>query len=37
LGRFDTQITAYTGTATLPPDEIDVDLKTRLVYLIINP
>jgi len=37
LRRFDTQITAYTGTATLPPDELDIDLKTRLVYLMISP
>ena len=37
LGRFDTQMTAYTGTATLPPNELDIDLKTQLVYLIINP
>jgi hypothetical protein len=36
LGRFDTQITAYTGTATLPPDGLDIDLNTRLVYLMIN-
>jgi hypothetical protein len=31
-----TQITAYTGLATLPPGEIIIDLKTMLVYLIIN-
>jgi hypothetical protein len=37
LGRFDTQITAYTGVASLPPDELDIDLKTHLVYLIITP
>lgn len=36
LGRFNTQITAYTGTANLPP-ELDIDLKTHLVYLIITP
>jgi hypothetical protein len=36
MGRFDTQITAYTGTANLP-QEIDIDLKTHLVYLILNP
>ena len=36
MGRFDTQITAYTGTATLP-QELDIDLKTHLVYLILTP
>lgn len=37
LGRLNTQITAYTGTATLPPNELDIDLKTHLVYLIAVP
>lgn len=36
MGRFNTQITAYTGTATLP-QELDIDLKTHLVYLILTP
>jgi hypothetical protein len=30
MGRFNTQITAYTGTASLPPDELDIDLSKRL-------
>ena len=37
MGRFNTQITAYTGTASLPPDELDIDLSKRLVYLIVEP
>ena len=37
LGRFNTQITAYTGTASLPPDELDIDLSKQLVYLIVEP
>jgi len=36
MGRFTTQITAYTGTASLA-QQIDVDLKTHLVYLILEP
>ncbi len=36
MGRFTTQITAYTGTAALA-QELDVDLKTHLVYLIVEP
>jgi hypothetical protein len=37
MGRFNTQITAYTGTASLPPNELDIDLSKRLVYLIVEP
>src|SRR4051794_27976095 len=37
LGRFDTQITAYTDTPTLPAGLLEIDLKTHLVYLIIGP
>jgi hypothetical protein len=37
MGRFNTQITAYTGTASLPPDELDIDLSKQLVYLIVEP
>ena len=37
LARFNTQITAYTETDTLPANELDIDLKLRLVYLIIEP
>jgi hypothetical protein len=37
MGRFNTQITAYTGTPSLPPDELDIDLSKRLVYLIVEP
>ena len=36
LAGFNTQITAYTELATLPPNNIDVDLKKMLVYLIID-
>lgn len=36
LAGFNTQITAYTELATLPPNTIDVDLKKMLVYLIID-
>jgi hypothetical protein len=36
MGRFNTQITAYTGTATLPPDLVEVDLSKQLVYLIVE-
>ena len=36
MGRFTAQITAYTGTASLA-QQIDVDLKTHLVYLILEP
>ncbi len=35
MGKFDTQITAYTGTATLSKQP-QIDLKTNLVYLILN-
>ena len=36
MGRFNTQITAYTGTATLPPNSLQVDLSKQLVYLIVD-
>jgi hypothetical protein len=36
MGRFTTQITAYTGTDALSP-QLDIDLKTHLVYLILEP
>lgn len=37
LGRFNMQITAYTGTAVIPPNNVPLDLKSRLIYLIVNP
>jgi hypothetical protein len=37
LGKFSTQITACTGTATIPANELDINLATNLVYLIRNP
>jgi hypothetical protein len=37
MGRFNTQITAYTGTANLPQDLLKIDLSKRLVYLIVEP
>ena len=36
MGRFNTQITAYTGTANLPQDLLNIDLSKRLVYLIVE-
>ncbi len=33
---LDTQITAYTDSATLPPNLVEVDLKHNLVYLIVS-
>jgi hypothetical protein len=33
---LDTQITAYTNEATLPPNLVEVDLKRNLVYLIVS-
>jgi hypothetical protein len=37
MGRFNTQITAYTGTANLPQDVLNIDLSKQLVYLIVEP
>jgi hypothetical protein len=36
LAGFNTQITAYTELPALPPNNIDIDLKKMLVYLIID-
>jgi len=36
LAGFNTQITAYTELTTLPPNNVDIDLKKMLVYLIID-
>lgn len=33
---LETQITAYTSEATLPPNLVEVDLKRNLVYLIVS-
>jgi hypothetical protein len=33
IGRFNTQITAYTGTANLPQNLLNIDLSIRVVYL----
>ncbi|MEA2561940.1 MAG: hypothetical protein QOH06_3444 [Acidobacteriota bacterium] len=37
MGRFNTQITAYTGAPALPKDSLEVDLTKQLVYLIVDP
>jgi hypothetical protein len=37
MGKFVTQITAYTGTETLPQDLLNIDLTQQLVYLIVEP
>jgi hypothetical protein len=33
MGKLDTQITAYTDTATIPENVVEIDLTKRLVYL----
>lgn len=37
MGRFDTQITAYTDVEALPENLLEIDLSKRLVYLITVP
>jgi hypothetical protein len=34
IGKLDTQLTAYTGKATIPANLVEIDLTKRLVYLI---
>ena len=36
MGKFNTQITAYIGTETIPQDAVNIDLTKRLVYLIVE-
>jgi hypothetical protein len=35
MKNYDTQITAYTGTDTIPPDLLTIDLIKQFVYLIV--
>ncbi len=36
MGRFNTQITAYTDVGSLPKGSLEIDLSKRLVYMMIE-
>ena len=36
LGRFNTELTAHTGTVAVPAAVVDVDLRTQQIYLIVS-